>query len=118
MVSRCLTMRRSCAGSDARQGLWGSSGRSHQAGYPSGHARLAQAGEETRQDVRVACQGDGTIGLPGGWDRCFWSPGRVVMVTDDRAPGQSDGVGWAGFCGARFLTLPVGLALDDEFVGR
>jgi hypothetical protein len=47
--------------------------------------------------LAVACQGDGTTGLPCAWDRVVPVVGRALMVTDGVVAGQSDGVGRAGF---------------------
>ena len=64
--------------------------------------QILTAADPLPDDLRVACQGDGTTVLPWVWDRVFPVAGRVVMVTDDGRAGQSDGVGWAGFPGRGF----------------
>jgi hypothetical protein len=69
----------------------------------------------------VVCQADGTCGLPWAWDRV--GSGRGPCGDGGRRPGcWSIRAGWFGRFGrvvgeSGFLSLPVGLAFDDEFVG-
>lgn len=58
--------------------------------------RIPDDGLASLEEASVACQGDGTAGLPWVWDRVVLVVGRVLMVADGVAAGQSDGVGGAG----------------------